>query len=91
MSVLLPRPCVGRSLLEESAALGCFSQVMFRKGKALSMKGDYEEAEEFLAAAAEMDSNIEAEAKAASVSNKQRAKAAAAKQKQQFSNFFGKV
>lgn len=67
-----------------------FFQVMFRKGKALSMKGDYDDAEDTLAAAAEMDSSIEADVKAALAANKQRGKAATAKQKQQFSNFFGK-
>lgn len=66
-------------------------QVMFRKGRALSMKGDYDEAHEHLCAAAEMDPGLEAEVEAARVANKQRAKAAAAKQKQQFRNFFAKA
>lgn len=67
-----------------------FSQVVFRRGKALSMKGDHEEADEFLAAAAEMDPSLAAEVEAARAANKQREKAAATKQKQQFRNFFAK-
>eukprot|EP00878_Enallax_costatus_P011637 GHUV01012146.1.p2 GENE.GHUV01012146.1~~GHUV01012146.1.p2 ORF type:complete len:376 (+),score=98.18 GHUV01012146.1:1445-2572(+) len=66
------------------------AKVMFRKGKALSMKGDYDEAEEALTAAADMDSSIAADVKAALAANKLLAKAATSKQKQQFSNFFGK-
>jgi uncharacterized protein HemY len=65
-------------------------QVVFRKGKALSMKGDHDEADEHLAAAAEMDAELAAEVEAARAANKQRAKAAASKQKQQFRNFFAK-
>ncbi|KAF6261061.1 hypothetical protein COO60DRAFT_1637104 [Scenedesmus sp. NREL 46B-D3] len=60
------------------------STVMFRKGKALSMKGDYEEAEEHLAAASQLDASFAADAEAAKAANSQRAKAAAQKQKQQF-------
>lgn len=54
------------------------------------MKGDYDEADEHLAAAAEMDDSLGADAEAARAANKQRAKAASAKQKQQFRNFFSK-
>eukprot|EP00879_Flechtneria_rotunda_P002973 GHRR01003190.1.p1 GENE.GHRR01003190.1~~GHRR01003190.1.p1 ORF type:complete len:634 (+),score=228.22 GHRR01003190.1:2740-4641(+) len=64
------------------------AKVMFRKGKALSMKGDYEEADEHLAAAAEMDDSITADVEATRAANKQRAKAAQAKQKQDFKPFF---
>jgi hypothetical protein len=65
-------------------------QVMFRKGKALSCKGDYEEAEEHLAAAAQLDASLAADVEAAKAANSRRAKAAAQKQKQQFKNFFSK-
>jgi hypothetical protein len=65
-------------------------QVLFRKGKALSMKGDYEEAEEHLTAAAEVDASMATDVEAARAANAQRAKAADAKQKQQFRNFFSK-
>lgn len=54
------------------------------------MKGDHDEADEHLAAAAEMDAGLAAEVEAARAGNKQRAKAAASKQKQQFRNFFAK-
>lgn len=65
-------------------------QVVFRKGKALSMKGDTDEADEHLAAAAEMEPSLGAEVEAARAANKQRAKAAESKQKRQFRNFFAK-
>lgn len=64
---------------------------MFRKGKALSLKGDYDEADQHLAAAAEMDDSLAAEVEAARTANKQREKAASSKQKQQFRNFFSKA
>ncbi|WIA33522.1 hypothetical protein OEZ86_006647 [Tetradesmus obliquus] len=66
------------------------AKVLFRKGKALSMKGDYEEAQEHLAAAAQLDASFGADVEAAQAANSQRAKAAAQKQKQQFKNFFSK-
>lgn len=66
-------------------------QAVFRKGKALSMKGDYEEADAHLAAAAEMDASLAAEVEAARAANKQREKAASTKQKKQFRNFFAKA
>lgn len=55
------------------------------------MKGDYEDAVEWLDAAAEMDPAIKADVEAAKAANSQRAKAAAHKQKQQFRNFFSKA
>lgn len=66
-------------------------QVLFRKGKALSMKGDYEEADGHLAAAAEADTSLAADVEAARASNRTRAKAADAKQRSQFKNFFSKA
>jgi protein involved in temperature-dependent protein secretion len=63
---------------------------MFRKGKALSVKGDYEEADEQLAAAGRLDPGIERDVAAARASNKQRQKQATEKQKREFRNFFGK-
>ncbi|WIA13375.1 hypothetical protein OEZ85_006955 [Tetradesmus obliquus] len=66
------------------------AKVLFRKGKALSMKGDYEEAQEHLAAAAQLDASFASDVEAAQAANSQRAKAAAQKQKQQFKNFFSK-
>lgn len=66
-------------------------QAVFRKGKALSMKGDHDEADEYLAAAADLDDTLAADVEAARAANKQRAKAAATKQKQQFRNFFSKA
>uniref|UniRef100_A0A383VCY1 peptidylprolyl isomerase n=1 Tax=Tetradesmus obliquus TaxID=3088 RepID=A0A383VCY1_TETOB len=66
------------------------AKVLFRKGKALSMKGDYEEAQEHLAAAVTLDASFGADVEAAQAANSQRAKAAAQKQKQQFKNFFSK-
>jgi hypothetical protein len=62
---------------------------VYFKGKALSLKGDHEEAEEHLAAAAQLDGGYAADVAAALAANKQRAKTATAKQKQQFRNFFG--
>lgn len=54
------------------------------------MKGDTDEADEHLAAAAEMEPSLGAEVEAARAANKQRAKAAESKQKRQFRNFFAK-
>lgn len=68
-----------------------YVQVVFRKGKALSAKGDTEEADEYLAAAAEMDAGLASEVEAARAANRALAKAAASKQKQQFRNFFAKA
>jgi len=48
--------------------------VIFRKGKALSLKGDHEEAEEHLAAAAELDPSVAADVEEARAANTQRAK-----------------
>jgi uncharacterized protein HemY len=63
---------------------------MFRKGKALSIKGDYEEADEQLAAALKLDPGIERDVAAARASNKQRQRQAAEKQKRELRNFFSK-
>lgn len=54
------------------------------------MKGDYDEAQEHLAAAAQLDASFASDVEAAQAANSQRAKAAAQKQKQQFKNFFSK-
>jgi hypothetical protein len=66
-------------------------QAVFRKGKALSAKGDTEEADEYLAAAAELDAGFTSDVEAARAANRALAKAAASKQKQQFRNFFAKA
>jgi hypothetical protein len=66
-------------------------QLLYRRGKALSMKGDYDEADESLAAAAVADPSISADVAAARAANTARAKAATAKQRSQFRNFFAKA
>lgn len=63
---------------------------MFRRAKALAAKGDYDEADENLAAALELDSSIAGEVERERVLNASRRRAAAAKQKEQFGNFFAR-
>jgi hypothetical protein len=63
---------------------------VFFRGKALSAKGDYDEAVQFLRAAAALDDSYKGDVEAALAANRQRAKAADTKQKQQFRNFFSK-
>lgn len=65
-------------------------QLLLRKAKALTLKGDYEEAEEQLAAveALEGAGGLAAEVTAARTHNKQKQRAASQKQKGQFKSFF---
>jgi Flp pilus assembly protein TadD len=79
--VLASRP--GR--LDENSA-----KLVLRKGRALTMKGDFEEAEAVLQLAREMEGGeaLAEEVDAALLNNRQREKLAAKKQKQQFKNFF---
>jgi tetratricopeptide (TPR) repeat protein len=74
----------GLELDENSAKL------LFRRGKAKTLKGDYEEAEQDLARAKEMDASIAADVDSALALNAQRRKQAAQKQKSQFKNFFAR-
>lgn len=61
---------------------------MFRKAKALSLKGDYEEAEQLLSEAESLDASLEPEVERERALNKQRLRAAEAKQRQGFRGFF---
>ncbi len=65
--------------------------MMFRKGKALSAKGDHDEADDALTKAAELDPAVASEVEAARNANAQLRRAAAQKQKQQFRNFFDRT
>jgi hypothetical protein len=61
-----------------------------RRGRALSLKGDYEEAEVDLKHAAELDPSVAAEVTRELAANKQRAKAAEQKQRQQLKSFLNR-
>jgi hypothetical protein len=63
---------------------------MLRKAKALSLKGDFEEAEELLAAAEGADAALRADVERERAVNKQRLKAAEEKQRKGFGGFFKK-
>lgn len=62
-----------------------------RRGKSLSMRGDYEAAEADLTAAAQLlDAATAKEAEAALAANSARRKAAEVKQRSEFKNFFAR-
>jgi hypothetical protein len=65
--------------------------VLFRRAKALSCKGDYEEADEAFGLALAADGSTAAEVERERALNASRRRQAAAKQKQQFANFFGRT
>ncbi|KIY95067.1 hypothetical protein MNEG_12894 [Monoraphidium neglectum] len=65
-------------------------KIMLRKAKALSLKGDFEEAEELLAAAEGADAALRADVERERAVNKQRLKAAEEKQRKGFGGFFKK-
>ncbi len=59
-----------------------------RRGRALGLKGDFEEAEPDLRRAAELEPSLAGEVEKEVAAVRQRAKQAAAKQKSTFKNFF---
>ena len=65
--------------------------MLFRRAKALSCKGDYEEADAEFSRALEVDASTAAEVERERALNATRRRQAAAKQKQQFGNFFGRT
>ncbi len=66
------------------------AQLLFRRAKALSAKGDYDEADADLSRALELDPSVAPEVTRERAANMARRRGAAVKQKQQFSNFFGR-
>jgi hypothetical protein len=65
-------------------------QLLLRKSKALTLKGDFEEAEQQLATLEGLEgaAGLAAEVAAARTHNKQKQRAASQKQKGQFKSFF---
>jgi hypothetical protein len=61
---------------------------VFRKAKALSLKGDPEEAEELLLEAERLDPGLRADVERERAANRQRLKAAESKQRRGFGGFF---
>lgn len=65
-------------------------QFLFRRAKALSLKGDYEDAEAALAAAEKADASLAADVEKERAANRQRLRAAEEKQRKGFGGFFKK-
>lgn len=61
---------------------------MLRRAKALSLKGDHDEADEGLAAAARLEPGLAAEVERERALNQKRLRAAEAKQRKGFGGFF---
>ncbi|GMH35829.1 hypothetical protein BSKO_03697 [Bryopsis sp. KO-2023] len=66
------------------------AKIIFRRGRALSLKGDHESAMEDFDKALELDPGMKTDIDAAIVKNKQRQKAAIDKQRGEFKNFFAR-